>query len=452
MFNINCHSVYTYNEAICKINDICEKAKELGFKVISVTDTNSFSSLKKIAYAAKANDLKFIPGYEGKIKCEDLYNSFYLNEAQKDLEKKMKLKRASEEDKKEWAKELEKVNYNIKNEIFSNFFKVIFLSKNDIGFKNMINIFNNEKYDSLSEETLINTEELFLDSETGRDLITIFTLDSALDFYLNTLKDENKALNYINKFKESGYEIYIGLDFTKLNSFDKNQNLINFAKYNNIPILICNDIRYIRKEERNEYRLFRNILTDRGYLKYDSDNNYYMSEDETIEFAKNLGYDTNLIKEAINNVNELEDSCCNFIFPEADKLKDCSKQLEELVLKGWEELRKGTDMEKRSWDQFHYELKVINDKNFSQYFIKLMSITNAAYKNNILLGPARGSAGGCEVCYLLKIIRIDPLKYNLLFERFLNPGRQNFPDIDCDFSPLPIGFENEGNQTLTDEN
>ena len=451
MFNINCHSVYTYNESICKINDICEKAKNNGFKTITVTDTNSFSSLKKMAYAAKKNELKYIPGLEGKIKCDNLFNYNYLVEAEKDLNKKLNLKRAKEEDKTNWNNELNAIKYNLENNICLKAFKIIFLSKNMNGFKNLIDIFNNEEYDSLNEENLIISDYLFAKNR-GNNIVAIFTIDSELDFYINILKNKEKAIECLNNYISSGYEIYIGLDLTRLDSYDRNMNLINFANENNLKIIISNDIRYINKEDRNDYRLFRNILTDRGYEKYDSDNNYYMNEYETREFFIKLGYNSNIIDEYIENNEKLEEECEDFIFPEADKLKDCSKELEKLVIKGWEELRKGTDEEQESWDRFHYELKVINDKNFSQYFLKLMNITAAAYKNDILLGPARGSSGGCEVCYLLKIIRIDPLKYNLLFERFLNPGRQNFPDIDCDFSPLPIGFENCGNQILTDEN
>ena len=79
------------------------------------------------------------------------------------------------------------------------------------------------------------------------------------------------------------------------------------------------------------------------------------------------------------------------------------------------------------------ELKVIKDKNFSSYFLVVSDMVNWAKQNEILVGPGRGSAAGSLVCYLLGITDVDPIKYDLLFFRFINPERNDFPDIDTDF-------------------
>ena len=84
------------------------------------------------------------------------------------------------------------------------------------------------------------------------------------------------------------------------------------------------------------------------------------------------------------------------------------------------------------------ELKVIEDKNFASYFLVVSDMVNWAKQNEILVGPGRGSAAGSLVCYLLGITEVDPIKFDLLFFRFINPERNDFPDIDTDFMDLNL--------------
>ena len=88
---------------------------------------------------------------------------------------------------------------------------------------------------------------------------------------------------------------------------------------------------------------------------------------------------------------------------------------------------------KEQWDRMEYELKTINDMGFCDYFLIVWDFIKYARDNGIMVGPGRGSAAGSIVSYSLRITDIDPIKYNLLFERFLNPERLTMPDIDIDF-------------------
>ncbi len=142
-------------------------------------------------------------------------------------------------------------------------------------------------------------------------------------------------------------------------------------------------------------------------------------------------------KEGIEETEEIAKKC-NLIFPEAENLLpiyDCDdpkKYLFDLSRAGLKK-RLGTEIPDNYKERLTYELTIINDMGFANYFLVVYDFIRFAKKNKILVGPGRGSAAGSLVAYSLGITDIDPLKYDLLFERFLNPERKTMPDIDTDF-------------------
>lgn len=441
MINLNCHSIYSYGRSIAKIEDIARKAIELGEKTFCISDLDSFSSLKKASSIAEEFNLKLIPGYEAKIKPEFEFNKFSIENELVSLNRIVRLKRTSKEEKEEALLKINDLNKKLK--IAKNFFTTTFVAKNQKGFSEIIDIYNSEKL--YGDDYLVDFDS-FNDRKFNHS-IAILGLDSSVFYFfknMNNIDDKNKFIEKINFYKEKfGNNLYFKIDTTFVDSqkaLEDNNYLINLARENNIKFIISNDIRYVNKENRNDYRLYRNIVTG-DIERYDSDNNYIMSEDEFLSYATNLGYSLSDLNEALENNRAIEESAENFKFPIAPALIDCEKQLRDLCEIGFNKLRKGTKYEEESRKRLEYELSVINEKNFSQYFIKVYNITKVAYENNILMGPGRGSAGGCEVCFLLGIIKIDPLKYGLSFERFLNPKRKNYPDIDLDFATIPLGAE-----------
>ena len=135
---------------------------------------------------------------------------------------------------------------------------------------------------------------------------------------------------------------------------------------------------------------------------------------------------------------------CNVTFPKASLLLpiyDCPNNLDadtylrELAIKGLTRRLKGNVLKNYS-DRLIYELSIIKKMGFSNYFLVVYDFILYAKKNNILVGPGRGSAAGSLVAYSLGITEIDPLKYDLLFERFLNPERVSMPDIDTDLPDI----------------
>lgn len=150
-------------------------------------------------------------------------------------------------------------------------------------------------------------------------------------------------------------------------------------------------------------------------------------------------------KEFINDKTCLEIvSKCNITFPKAELLLpiyncpnnlDADTYLKELAIKGLTKRLKGNVL-KNYFDRLIYELAIIKKMGFSNYFLVVYDFILYAKKNNILVGPGRGSAAGSLVAYSLGITEIDPLKYDLLFERFLNPERVSMPDIDTDLPDM----------------
>ncbi|MDY4574388.1 MAG: DNA polymerase III subunit alpha, partial [Intestinibacter sp.] len=173
-------------------------------------------------------------------------------------------------------------------------------------------------------------------------------------------------------------------------------------------------------------------LNDPGRMKFGSDEFYLKSRDEMEELFP-------YAIEALDNTVEIAERCNvefdfntihlpNYEVPEG---YTTSKYLEELCYKGLYERYENPSEE--ILERLKYELGVINKMGYVEYFLITWDFINFAKENNIMVGPGRGSAAGSIVAYTLRITDIDPIKYNLLFERFLNPERVSMPDIDVDF-------------------
>ena len=208
-----------------------------------------------------------------------------------------------------------------------------------------------------------------------------------------------------------------------------------------IKLVATNDIHYIEKE----HSIAHNILIQLGdktgnvdykELRYGTDQIYFKSTDEMKTLFKNY-------KGAIENTIEIEQKIDlkldfsghqfpQFPIPSASKAKDLEEYLAQLSEDKLEKKFKVVTPEIE--ERFKFELKVINEMGYAGYFLVVQDFINAAKERGIPVGPGRGSAAGSIIAYILGITNVDPLKYNLLFERFLNPARKTMPDIDVDFA------------------
>ncbi len=207
-----------------------------------------------------------------------------------------------------------------------------------------------------------------------------------------------------------------------------------------IKLVATNDCHYIDPE----HAIAHNILlllsdkegTDYRQLRYGTDQVYFKSAEEMKQIFKNF-------KGAIENTLEIE-SKINlsldfnehffpvFPIPEDSSAKTLDDYLDLLSREGLEKRMKNINAEIQQ--RFDFELETIKEMGFSGYFLIVQDFINSAKKMNIPVGPGRGSVAGSLVAYALGITNINPLEYNLLFERFLNPARKSMPDIDVDFA------------------
>ncbi len=224
-------------------------------------------------------------------------------------------------------------------------------------------------------------------------------------------------------------------DFKVLEVFPK------LSKELGIPLVATNDIHYIEKEHAIAHNILL-LLSDKSgqadyrKLRYRTDQVYFKSAEEMKELFKDY-------KEAIENTLAIEEKINfemefkNFHYPvfpipPESKAKTLDEYFEQLAREGLQ--KKFPKLTKEVEDRFNYELDVIKRMGYSGYFLIVQDFINAAKKRGIPVGPGRGSAAGSLVAYTLGITNVNPLKYDLLFERFLNPNRNSMPDIDVDFA------------------
>ena len=280
---------------------------------------------------------------------------------------------------------------------------VLLYAKNYNGYQNLIKL-STRKY-----ERDININDL---KELKDNLICIIPFESRVKF--NDLKDiyQEIYLGYQNKLEEEEAKKY-----TK-------------------EIVFLNKVLYLTKEESTYLKyvcMIRDGKTISDDTYYKEEGNCFISKEESLNLSSNLG---------LNNTNHIIDSC-NFEFKDNGNLLpiykvengDSFEYLKNLSIKGLSK-RLNNEIPENYKERLIYELNIINDMGFSNYFLVVYDFIKYAKKNGILVGPGRGSAGGSLVAYSLGITDIDPIHYDLLFERFLNPERVTMPDIDTDFPDI----------------
>lgn len=296
--------------------------------------------------------------------------------------------------------------------------------KNEEGYRNLLAIAT-----AITEKTL--TEETVINHSTG--LICVYPLE--LSFYAESLVESEKEFarklfEITGKFDKT----LIGLPYGKENEQLVNEGRAFADKFNYLPVAFPH-ILYEKKEDAITLDIVNAISSKITLIDKSKDgDNYFLSDDNLKSFYTD---------EEIENSYKVAISCKRFsliekrgtlLHFENDKgltSEECVRQLANEGL-----AQKGLKGEKEYEDRLSYELSIIHTMGYDDYFLIVADYVNYARDNGIYVGPGRGSAGGSLVSYCLGIIETDPLQYNLLFERFLNPERRSMPDIDVDFSDI----------------
>lgn len=411
--NIHAHSVYSQRDAISEPIDIARINKEFGNDAFCITDHGHLGGWIEGYKAADKLDMQFIPG------CE-----FYMIPDRPEF----------------WT--LNKKDDSIETvENTARYFHFIAIAKNQDGVKSLVTLYNTAK--EHYGKPCISKENLF--KYSSGLIVTNACASGEPLFYLRNGYDDLAEQWIVDMKKHFGDDFYVEIQYHNLTFMDEigcYNKLVGFAKKHNVKIIPTTDSHFNKKEDVLYHNIYKDIFKE-GYEynfsegKFDpafnGDGYYIKNEDEIRESISNFPFlSKEDIDDMVSNTQEIRNKCEKTHFPKALPLVDKSEELQKLVEEGFKKKRLGTDLEQVSRDRIAFEMKTIKDMGFTEYFVNVRDILRRASMLNIIAGPARGSSAGSEVCYLIDIVAIDPIKNGLMFERFLNPFRFNYPDIDMD--------------------
>ena len=420
--HLHVHSHYSLMDGLNTPRELLEAAKDQGQTCLSVTDHGTLSSHRDMQIAAKDLNMKPILGLEAYISETDRF------------------------DKRAVAKREDNTS------LYSH---IILLAKNDLGLKNLQKLSQIAWTEGYYHKPRIDMEVLF---EFGEGIIVLSGCMGGIISKAIERGDNDKAREYTKMLKDRfGEDFYI--EIQAHNPDNLNIALFALADEFGVKPVATGDCHFAKKEERDleelllilstkptenkeaDYassRAFTNIIDRFDYIYPNrpisfSDINVYIQSYSEIkmDFEKAGISREDIYSSSLEIANKVElydfhENLDLLPVPKANALKTlkdlCKKSLVE----------KGLDNETYK-ERLKEELQVIEDKNFSSYFLVVSDMVGWAKQNEILVGPGRGSAAGSLVCYLLGITDVDPIKFDLLFFRFINPERNDFPDIDTDF-------------------
>ena len=419
--HLHVHSFYSLMDGLNSPAELVRAAKEAGQTAIAITDHGTLSSHREMQIACKDQGIKPILGVEAYISPTDRFD------------------RSSKTDKSIQA-------YN----------HIILLAKNKKGLEN-INILQELAWNEGFYHKPRIDREILNDYSEG-----IIVLSGCLNGLISKAIDKGNMEEA--KLLLKGFSKTFGQDFyvevQSHNPVEINSALLKLADELGIKAVATGDAHFAKEEDRvleeamlilstspkmdkdADFDMSRNIkdINDRlNYLYPDrriSFQNYNLfiqtREEIQADFVKAGITRTDIYENTIeiaNKVGEYDFNQGLDLLPVPKT--DADERLRELAEKGLERLQKASDDIYKA--RLEEELEVIASKNFASYFLVVADMINWAKDNDIRVGPGRGSAAGSLVCYALGITDVDPIKYDLLFFRFINPERNDFPDIDTDF-------------------
>ena len=245
----------------------------------------------------------------------------------------------------------------------------------------------------------------------------------------------NRLNEYYQQYLSRLPHLYIGLLRVNHRTYEISRQLIQWTREMDLKTVALNDVHYLRKDDAKTLTFLRAIKENQSVSQMEIQDveRYFKSEDEMRQLFADC-------EESIQVTEEIVQSCTIELslnqqllpkFPTPDGVSS-DTYLEALCYKGLAK-RYGSELSVLHKNRLSYELSVIKKMGFSDYFLIVWDFIKYAKMNQIFVGPGRGSAAGSIVSYVLGITNVDPIKYQLLFERFLNPERITMPDIDIDF-------------------
>ena len=398
--HLHIHSEFSLLDGANRIKDLPVRAKELGMKAMAITDHGVMYGVIDFYKACKKEGIKPIIG------CE----VYVANRSRFDKEPGIDNK------------------YN----------HLILLAKNNQGYKNLSKLVSIGFTEGYYYKPRVDLEVLEKYHE-GLICLSGCLAGSVNQALLNGQNEKAEEVALWHK-KVFGEDYYIEIQNNGIKEqVLANQKLVQLARKLDIPLVATNDAHYLKREDAYNHEILLCIQTgkrmsDEDRMKFDTDELYVKSPEEMSEYFS-------AFPDAIENTVKIADKCnVEFEFghtilpnydvpPEFPTHYDFFKKLCDDGIKK----RYGENPSQEILDRAEYEISVIKKMGYVDYFLIVWDFIHYAKTHNIPVGPGRGSGAGSIIAYAIEITDIDPIKYGLLFERFLNPERISMPDFDVDF-------------------
>lgn len=421
--HLHVHTEFSLLDSSCKIRNLVEKAKNLNMNSIAITDHGVMYGCVEFFKICKQYGIKPILG------CEIYVANKSMN-----------------------IKHVDKENFTS---------HLVLLVKNEIGYKNLLKIVSASFVDGFYYKPRVDIE--FLRNHSEGLIALSACLSGVISKYI--LKDDiSGAKKLVREYKEIFKDdFYLELQNHGIEKQQKvNEALIKLSEEFSVELVATNDVHYINKEDSEAHDVLICIQTastidETNRMKYEGEEFYLKSPEQMREIFKDH-------EKAIENTLKIRDKC-NFEYKFGEnippryimdvdlepydylkrlcflglisKYKEFEKLNKVDILNDFEinklieEIESTTDEnEKILVNRLNYELNLIRTMDFVDYFLIVWDFIKFSNENSIPTGPGRGSVAGSIVAYVLNITKIDPIKYGLIFERFLNPERISMPDID----------------------
>ena len=398
--HLHMHSEFSLLDGANRIKDLPVRAKELGMKAMAITDHGVMFGVIDFYKECLKNDIKPIIGSEVYIAPGSRFD---------------------------------------KESGFNNaYYHLILLAKDNEGYKNLAKLVSLGFTEGYYYKPRIDKEILEKYHEGLVCCSACLAGEVPSNILRGDIEEAKKVALWYKKVFGDDYYLEIQNNGIKEQVL-VNQQLIAMSKELDIPLVATNDSHYLRKEDAFNHEILLCIqtgkkLSDSDRMRFDTDELYVKSPEEMADYFSN-------VPEAIENTIKIADKCNvtfefghtilpNYDVPEG--FETHSDYLQKLCDDGIRK-RYGDNPSKEILDRAKFEMDVIKKMGYVDYFLIVWDYIHYAKSVGIPVGPGRGSGAGSIVAYAIEITDIDPIKYDLLFERFLNPERISMPDFDVDF-------------------
>ena len=398
--HLHVHTEYSLLDGSSKIKELAARAKELGFDSMAITDHGAMYGVIEFYRAARAAGIKPIIGCEVYVSPGSRFDRETVHGEDR-------------------------------------YYHLVLLAENNQGYQNLMKIVSKGYVDGFYYKPRVD-EEVLRTYHEGIIALSACLAGEIPRLLEKGLYEEAKAAakKHLEIFGEGNYFLELqdhGIPMQR----QVNQALLRMSAELHIPLVATNDCHYIYAEDWEAHDILLCIQTgkkvsDENRMRYEGGQYYVKSEEEMRALFP-------YAPEAIENTHKIAERCNVEIEFGVTKLPrfdvpegyDAWGYLNALCAQGFKERYPEDDGTLR--ERLNYELGVIQSMGYVDYFLIVWDFINFARSHGIAVGPGRGSAAGSIVAYSLKITDIDPIRYQLLFERFLNPERVSMPDIDVDF-------------------